>query len=100
MKLLVIGSIKFDYSKRIECQNEARQKAVLAAKEKAQNLASTLGSKIAEPLSIVEDQWTQEFRGGSLTSNNISTSNSGDNEISGSLSSRQILHSSTRTRIF
>lgn len=80
-----IDYTQFDYSKRIDSQNEARQKAVLAAKEKAESLAKTLGSTIAEPLSIVEDLWTQEYRGRELTSNTLTIQGTGNDEISGSL---------------
>ncbi len=47
--------VNYDHSKRIAYQNETRQKAVLAAKEKAADLAKALGSEIAEPLRIEED---------------------------------------------
>lgn len=49
-----IQSIQYDHSDRIRLQNESRQKALLAAKEKADSLAKTLGSQIGEPLSIEE----------------------------------------------
>lgn len=50
-----IGGIAYDHSKRIDYQNETRIKALLAAKQKANALAETLGSSIGEPLLIEED---------------------------------------------
>lgn len=50
-----VENVSYDHSKRIEYQNETRQKALLLAKEKASTLAKTLGSEIREPLSIEED---------------------------------------------
>jgi hypothetical protein len=49
-----IQSIQYDHSARIRLQNESRQKALLAAREKAESLAKTLGSQIGEPLRIEE----------------------------------------------
>lgn len=52
-----VDGIYYDHSKRIEYQNETRRKALLAARDKAKDLARTLGSDIAEPLMIEEDSW-------------------------------------------
>jgi uncharacterized protein YggE len=49
-----IENTSYTHSDRIRYQNESRQKAVLAAREKAIALAATLGSGIAEPLIIEE----------------------------------------------
>ena len=45
----------YDHTKRIMFQNETREKAVLAAREKASTLARALGSEIGEPLLIEEE---------------------------------------------
>ena len=50
-----VTSVSLSHSERIKFQNEARTKAVVAAKEKAKAIAEALGSKIGEPLSIDED---------------------------------------------
>ncbi|MEW6368844.1 MAG: SIMPL domain-containing protein [Acidobacteriota bacterium] len=52
---LSVEGVNYDHSKRIEYRNETRRKALLAAKEKAADMARTLGSEIAEPLRIEED---------------------------------------------
>jgi uncharacterized protein YggE len=44
-----IESTQYAHSDRIRYQNESREKAVLAAREKAVNLAKTLGSQVREP---------------------------------------------------
>lgn len=49
-----IQNTQYAHSDRIKYQNESRQKAVLAAREKAASLAATLGSQIAEPLKVEE----------------------------------------------
>jgi uncharacterized protein YggE len=49
-----IQNVSYSHSDRIRLQNEARQKALLAAREKADALARTLGSKIGAPLQIEE----------------------------------------------
>ncbi len=46
----------YGYSKRIEAQNKARIKALLAAKEKAHIMAKTLGVDLDGPLVIEDDQ--------------------------------------------
>jgi hypothetical protein len=52
---VTVEGVYYDHSKRIDFQNETRRKALLAAKQKAADLAKTLGSEIAEPLRIEED---------------------------------------------
>ncbi len=52
---VTVEGVNYDHSKRIAYQNETRRKALLAAKEKAADMAKTLGSEIAEPLRIAED---------------------------------------------
>ena len=49
-----IQNTQYAHSDRIRYQNKSREKAVLAAREKAVNLAKTLGSKIGNPLLIEE----------------------------------------------
>ena len=47
--------VTYDHTKRIDYQNETRQKAVLAAREMAATLAAALGSEIGEPLMLEEE---------------------------------------------
>lgn len=49
-----IQDVEYGHSDRIRFQNESRQKALLAAKEKAAALAGTLGSNLGEVLKIEE----------------------------------------------
>jgi len=46
--------VSYDYSKRINVQNETRKLALIAAKEKAETMANTLGVEVANVLSITE----------------------------------------------
>jgi uncharacterized protein len=50
-----VQNVSYDHTKRIEYRNETRQKALLAAKEKAAVMAKTLGSEIGEPMVVEED---------------------------------------------
>lgn len=56
-----VENVAYDHTKRIDYQNETRRKAVLAAREKADDLARALGSAIGEPLlieeQVVENNW-------------------------------------------
>lgn len=56
MPSVSVDSVTFDHTKRIEYQNETRQKAIKAAKEKAVALAEAIGSEVGEPLFIEEEQ--------------------------------------------
>lgn len=55
-----IQNISYAHSERIRYQNQTREKALLAAREKAVKLAATLGSQIGEPL-IIEETVPQSF---------------------------------------
>ena len=57
---VTVEGVTYDHSKRIDYQNKTRRKAVLAAKEKAADLAKALGAEIAEPLRIEEDLTVNE----------------------------------------
>ena len=57
MENVSLSGISYENSKRIKHQNETRQKALLAAKDKAQKLAETLESKIGKPLFIEEEKF-------------------------------------------
>ena len=50
-----IRNVSMDHSERIKYQNEARTKAVLAARDKAKAIAETLGMQTGLPLAIEED---------------------------------------------
>ena len=54
IKEVSIQNVEYGHSDRIRLQNESRQKALLAAREKAAALARTLGSQIGEALKIEE----------------------------------------------
>ncbi len=56
-----IQNTQYAHSDRIRYQNQSRQKAVLDAREKAANLAKTLGSQIGEPLKIEESPAQQIY---------------------------------------
>lgn len=64
-----IQSTTYTHSDRIRYQNESRQQALLAAREKAMAMASTLGSQIAAPLSIEEVSEPTIATGRNLISN-------------------------------
>ena len=57
MENVSLNGITYNNSKRIKHQSETRKKALLAAKEKAQKLAQTLGSEIGKPLFIEEERF-------------------------------------------
>ncbi len=50
-----IRDVLLDHSDRITYQNEARTKAVLAARDKARALAETIGAQLGAPLVVEED---------------------------------------------
>ena len=50
-----IRNVSLDSSERIKYQNEARTKAVLAARDKAKAIAETLGMQAGLPLAVEED---------------------------------------------
>jgi uncharacterized protein len=56
MPSVSVESVNFDQTKRIEYQDETREKAIRVAKEKAGALARAIGSEIGEPLFIEEEQ--------------------------------------------
>ncbi|MDB6064484.1 MAG: hypothetical protein JWR26_692 [Pedosphaera sp.] len=55
MPQVSVAAVTYDHTRRIQYQNETRQKAVQAAKEKAASMARALGSEISEPLLVEED---------------------------------------------
>ncbi|MCE5185121.1 MAG: SIMPL domain-containing protein [Planctomycetaceae bacterium] len=63
-----IHAASYDHSDRIRLQNECRQKALIAARDKASALAQTLDSGIGEAL-LIEEQQMPEFRPYSMTAN-------------------------------
>ncbi len=50
-----VQSVLYDHTRRIEFQNQTREKAILAAKQKAMVSARTLGAQIGAPLLLEED---------------------------------------------
>jgi len=58
-----VNNVYFDYSKRIEKQEEARAQALRAAREKAQKMSKELDMSIGKPLMIQEDvEATEGYR--------------------------------------
>jgi len=52
---VTVRGVAMDHTDRIRFQNEARAKAVLAARDKAQGIAETLGVRLGGPLIVEED---------------------------------------------
>ena len=55
MPVVSVQNVTYDHTKRIDFQNQTREKAILAAKEKATASAKTLGVEIGPPLLLEED---------------------------------------------
>ena len=71
---VALTGVYYDHSQRIEIRNTTRRKALLAAREKAEDLAETLGSKIGRPLLIEEASESYGLRTSNFTmSNNITS---------------------------
>lgn len=51
-----VHGVSYDYSKRIEAQNDTRIKALMAAKEKAATMAGAMGLVLGDTLEISEEQ--------------------------------------------
>ena len=81
---VTVESVNYEHTKRIEYRNETRQKALLAAKEKASVMAATLGAEIGEPLAVEEDMAVSEGWQGNYARNtsNVVRSLNADDEIS------------------
>jgi uncharacterized protein len=78
---VTVEGVNYDHSKRIIYQNETRQKALLAAKEKAADMAKTLGVEIAEPLRIEEDLSVNDpWRSTASNSNQVAVEGGGGAE--------------------
>ena len=88
MSGISIESIDYDSSKRIDTQNSTRKKALLNAKEKAENLASTLSAKLGEILIIEEDLSTERRYVNFLTQ---SSETQGDADLNDTLAPGKIL---------
>jgi len=89
LKFVQIDSVGFETSKRIRLQNESRKQSLLAAKQKAKDLAATLDQKIGKPLEIKEIDINKIF--GGFTSNRVGGTNLEDaSKISMSLDEIEI----------
>ncbi len=79
-----VKAATWDSSRRIPVQNETREEALKAAKEKATNMAAALGMKLAEPLAIEEIALENDpFSVSSMASNRLHVSSrdgSGDSD--------------------
>lgn len=93
-----IQSTQYAHSDRIRFQNESRQKAALAAREKAAALAKTLGSQIDEPLKIEEVQTHQIYNVKRLSSNRAYSNDMGQASPTDSLALGKISFS-TKVRV-
>lgn len=84
LKGVSVKAAAWDSSRRIPVQNETREEALKAAKEKATNMAAALGMKLAEPLAIEEIAVENDaFSVSSMASNRINVSSrdgSGDSD--------------------
>jgi uncharacterized protein YggE len=68
-----VNDVSLGHSDRIQFQNEARTKAVLAARDKAKALAEILGARIGAPLNVEEDiSIADGYRSQIPTTSNIS----------------------------
>jgi uncharacterized protein YggE len=81
---LSVQGVAFDHTKRIDYQNETRQKAVLAAREKASVLAKALGNEIGEPL-FVEEEFISSAPMGANVFNNVRTISDGAGDGNGAV---------------
>ena len=68
-----VQGITYDHTKRIDFQNQTREKAILAAKEKAAASAKTLGAEIGAPLLLEEDLSASE--GWQMSTSNVALNN-------------------------
>ena len=62
IRCVSVDYVAFDVTRRTAIQKETREKALIAAKEKAATMAKTLGEGIGEPLCIEEDVGEREDR--------------------------------------
>ncbi|MHC4928041.1 MAG: SIMPL domain-containing protein [Planctomycetota bacterium] len=96
-----IQNTQYAHSDRIKYQNESREKAVLAAQEKANKLAVTLGAKVGTPLKVEEVSAPQIYRSNwgsnaNFASNSIASYSEGDSSSELALGQITI---STRVRV-
>ncbi len=61
MPAVSVQNVDYNHTKRIEFQNQTREKAILAAKEKAMVSAKALGVEIGAPLLLEEDVGFAEY---------------------------------------
>jgi uncharacterized protein YggE len=72
MPVVSVETVTYDHTKRIDFQNQTREKAIVAAKEKAAASARALGAEIGDPLLLEEDLspsegWEMNFRNSVLS---------------------------------
>ena len=75
MPVVNVQTVTYDHTKRIDFQNQTREKAIQAAREKATASAKTLGVEIGPPLLLEEDLtpsegWQMNW-GNAVLSNNV-----------------------------
>jgi len=75
LPVVSVDNVTYDHTKRIDFQNQTREKAIQAAKDKAAASARTLGAEIGAPLLLEEDLsasegWQMNY-GNAVLSNNL-----------------------------
>ena len=78
-----VTSVTYDHTRRIEFQNQTRQKAVMAARDKATALAGALGAEIGEALMVEEDLSMSEGwrpQANTMVFNNLRALDAGDQQ--------------------
>ncbi|MBN2424553.1 MAG: SIMPL domain-containing protein [Calditrichaceae bacterium] len=72
LKDVSVNYVSFNHTQRIKYQNEARKKALIAAKNKANEMAEVMDVIVGEPLIIKDDTYETEPARGGLMSNTVS----------------------------
>ena len=86
MSSVSVENVTYDHSKRIQYQNQTREKAVVAAQEKAGAMAKALGASIGEPLFVEEDLVTEMPWSGNAVNNLRAVAGEGQQDQAESLS--------------
>lgn len=79
-----VSGVQFRTTKHHEKMDEARVKAVIAAKEKAMLMATELGQKVGRAMHVNEDNALGGWRGQTAYANTVSPMASGSSENDGS----------------
>jgi len=71
MPAVSVQGVSYDHTRRIDFQNETREKAIVAAKEKAASCARVLGVELGPPLALEEDQPATDVWGMGMANNMV-----------------------------